>query len=74
MPGNKENLILAGDVGGTKTTLAIFPDSAAPCPALFQQKFLNAGIGGIGELIRRFLEQTKTNPAAACLGITFCCR
>lgn len=65
----KENFILAGDIGATKTTLGIFPEIGLPCPSLFQQKFLNAEAKGLNELIDNFLGRTDIKPQHACFGV-----
>jgi glucokinase len=69
MTNNKENYILAGDIGGTKTVLGLFPTSPLPCSALHQQKFPNAEFKSLDELLGNFLTETEIIPVSACFGI-----
>jgi glucokinase len=69
------NLILAADVGGTKTNIALFDRSA---PALsqgvvFRASLPSAAYAGLGDLVADFLQRAHDvapdRPRAACFGI-----
>ena len=69
------NLILAGDVGGTKTNIALF-DSAARALSkglVFRASLPSASYAGLGDLVEDFLERARgastQRPSAACFGI-----
>jgi glucokinase len=60
-------LILAGDIGGTKTRLGLFePRGSRPVAA---ETFSTAGYEHPAELITAFLAATRARPTQACLGI-----
>ena len=50
-------LLLAGDIGGTKTTLAIYTVNSRPGSPLREQTFPSSPSTGLAELIITFLEQ-----------------
>jgi glucokinase len=59
-------VILAGDVGGTKTNVALFdPDLTL----LDERQFRSADHGGLEEIAVAFLAETGARPAAATFGI-----
>ncbi len=64
-----DTIILAGDIGGTKTSLALFSRDAWPGPPLRRETYANRGADGVATLIDRFLAGTDLRPAAACLGV-----
>ena len=62
-------LLLAGDVGGTKTNLAVF-DAASGAPVvLAQQRFDNDDFASLAAVAGAFIRQTGRAPLAACFGI-----
>jgi glucokinase len=61
--------ILAGDVGGTKTALAIVEVAGRRCRVRRFERYLSAEHAGLEEIIERFLETEKTRPAAAGFGV-----
>lgn len=62
-------LVLAGDVGGTKTWLGLFTCDAPRPVAVATQRFRTLEHDGIAAIIARFLEQAGTPPiVSACLG------
>ncbi len=63
------NMYLAGDVGGTKTNLAVFDASMGPRTPLAQKKFSSAKYPSLAALIRDFLGQTHSNVIRATLGV-----
>lgn len=63
------NLLLAGDIGGTKTTLALYRAENWPAPPVRMQTFQNHRATGPGRLITAFLEQEQTMPSLGCFGV-----
>lgn len=62
-------MILAGDIGGTNTRLALFEGTAErPVPVL-TEVFPSQGHHGLEEIVREFLSKYRQKPAAACFGI-----
>jgi len=62
-------VFLAGDVGGTKTNLAIFPADKEPTVPILQQTFSNANYPSLESLVRDFLSRTKVAVQHATLGV-----
>ena len=62
-------MLLAGDIGGTKSRLAIFEDGADPRSPLAEEVLPSGGFSGIGALIRAFLKRTNRPVDRACLAI-----
>ncbi|MCL1979534.1 MAG: glucokinase [Proteobacteria bacterium] len=61
-------LLLVGDLGATKTSLALYRAEAWPGPPLRQQTFRNQDFAGFDDLLTTFLGD-RTLPAAICLGV-----
>jgi glucokinase len=61
--------LLAGDIGGTKTKLAVFQVSAEGLHATAEQVFESRAYPRFSELIEEFLEAHRCDLAAACLGV-----
>lgn len=59
-------MILAGDIGGTKTNLAFYNESLEP---LVAQTFPSQEHGGLGEILGRFLVDSKLRPQQAAFGV-----
>ena len=69
--GTGNSILLAGDVGATKTTLALFElgsafNIAAP---VNQQSYSNAQFDDFDTLVAGYLLQAKVRPTVACLGV-----
>src|SRR5215210_3316968 len=63
-------MILAGDVGGTKTNLALFEREGEGLRTVRSDKVHSADFPGLSELVRRFLEAGPAGELeAACFGI-----
>jgi glucokinase len=66
-------MILAGDIGGTKTRLALFDDPAAR--PLFERRYRSSALPALEPLIERFLAEAQSTlgervaPRAACFGV-----
>jgi glucokinase len=59
-------MILAGDIGGTKTNLAFFNDGLETVAA---QSFPSREHAGLGEILDHFLADTKMRPHQAAFGV-----
>lgn len=69
-----ENLILAGDIGGTKSNLGLFRGSPEAPEAVAERTYFNREFGGLAEVVRQFLNETvldETSHVAehACFGV-----
>jgi glucokinase len=63
-------MILAGDVGGTKTELAVFEAGPGRLVPLRQEKYASQGFPGLDTIIRHFLEgERAASISAACFGV-----
>lgn len=74
MTANSPSFILAADVGGTKTNIALFDPSlpgTLSARLLRRASFVSAAYAGLGELVAAFLNEDKAVCAigAACFGI-----
>jgi glucokinase len=62
--------ILAGDVGGTKTLLAIFEPRDGGLDVVREQRFASGEHGSLREIVARFLAaDPRARPEAACFGV-----
>ncbi len=75
-PSNKEvvqkmerGLLLAGDIGGTKTALAIFSPKAGIESPLAEATFVSAHYRSLEELVGDFLARYDFKAATACFGV-----
>ncbi len=66
--GNHD-LILAGDIGATKTNLALFERASFPKKALRELKYKNREFGGITDIVASFLSKGREKPTLACFGV-----
>ena len=64
-----DDLLLAGDLGATKTTLALYRAAAWPGPPDRQQTYRNADFGDFDSLLVDFLGTGQPVPAMVCLGV-----
>ncbi|MBX0326094.1 glucokinase [Oscillochloris sp. ZM17-4] len=62
-------MILAGDIGGTKTILALFSWGAGAHTPLAEATFPSAGYGSLETIIREFLAANPAAVEAACFGV-----
>jgi len=61
-------MILAGDIGGTKTELALF-ENVKERKILLRDKFFSGEHASLEEIIEKFLSSKKFSPTHACFGI-----
>jgi glucokinase len=62
-------MLLAGDIGGTKTDLAIFSVEAGPHSPLTQTEVHSADYPSLQALVTEFLKQAKTPVERACFDV-----
>jgi glucokinase len=62
-------MLLAGDIGGTKSRLAIFEEGADPRQPLAEEILPSGDYPGIESLIRAFMDRTKLTADRACLAV-----
>lgn len=62
-------MLLAGDVGGTKTSVAIFAPEAGPRAPLAARVFPSTGYPSLEALLGEFLDQAGLPVSHACLGV-----
>jgi glucokinase len=63
-------MILAGDIGGTKTNIALFESNGSALGAVIrQQRFPSAGYDSLEAILKEFSGGEKLKPTAACFGI-----
>ncbi len=62
-------LILAGDIGGTKTNLATFRIVGGSLSLIRSERFPSAGFPGLNAIIREYFEKDHTPVLAACFGV-----
>ncbi len=61
--------ILAGDIGGTKTVLAVFPPGAQPRKPLSERTFPSARYESLEEIVKEFLGKINLPVDRACFGV-----
>ena len=61
--------ILAGDIGGTKTVLAVFPPGAKPRKPLSEMTYPSARYDSLGEIVKKFLDTVNLPVERACFGV-----
>ncbi len=69
MQANDSTLVLAGDIGATKTNMAIYAMADGEPSAISECSYLNHDHTGIEEIVRMFLEDTERSPRTSCFGV-----
>ena len=62
-------LVLAGDVGGTKSNLAFFRGAPDAPEIVAECSYLNRDFSGLAEVVGRFLADTGLTSTTACFGV-----
>jgi len=62
-------MILAGDIGGTKTRLAVFPAKGSLHDPLQEAVFASTGYSSLEDMVREFLVRTGQDVEKACFGV-----
>ena len=65
----ENDLLLAGDIGGTKTILALFSTEKGPLEPLYEATFPSGGYPGLDSIISDFHNQAGSKGATACFGV-----
>ncbi len=65
----REEYLLAGDVGGTKTNVAIYSRGAGLHAPLLAETFPSAAYKGLADLVKEFLGHTDLSVKRACFGV-----
>ena len=63
------NLILAGDIGGTKTHLAIFSLEGDKLKAVLEKTFSSKQYSGLESVLQEFLSDNDGSVGSACFGV-----
>lgn len=63
-------MFLVGDIGGTKTVLALYSRTGGVADgAVHETRFPSGEYGSLEAIIVEFLDQTRAKPGAACFGV-----
>jgi glucokinase len=62
-------MLIAGDIGGTKTRLALVSPEAGPRKFVAEQEFHSADYKGLQPIVEAFLANTKGHATAACFDV-----
>jgi glucokinase len=62
-------MLLAGDIGATKTRLGIFPPGDVPRQPLTEMTFANVLYPDLSTIVREFLNRVKVQVDRACFGV-----
>ena len=62
-------MLLAGDIGGTKTVLAVFSPEAGPRAPLAEATFPSSRYGRLEAIVQEFIAETKLPVDRACFGV-----
>ncbi len=68
-PDSPEPLVLAGDVGGTKTVLGLFSTDAARPRLKAQETFVSREARSLQQVIEAFLRRHPADISSACFGV-----
>jgi glucokinase len=66
---NKESIVLAGDIGGTKTSLAIFTSRSGPLETIAEATFASKDYPSLEALVLDFFSRIDVTPDRASLGV-----
>ena len=62
-------VILAGDIGASKTDLALFSTEAGPRAPLAQAQYPSPNYASLVAIVHEFLKETQTTVERACFGV-----
>jgi glucokinase len=62
-------MLLTGDIGGTKTVLALFNEEEGPKKPLVQEKYPSGNYSSLHALVENFFEKTGERPLYAAFGV-----
>ncbi len=64
-----ETLVLAGDIGGTKSNLAFFRGAPNAPEPVAERSYQNREFAGLAEVVGRFIAESGLSAASACFGV-----
>ena len=64
-----DDLVLAGDIGGTKSDLAFFRGSSEAPETVAERTYQNRDFAGLGDVVRQFFGDTGVSVSTACFGV-----
>lgn len=64
-----DELVLAGDIGGTKSNLAFFRGKSGAPESVVERTYGNRDFSGLSDVVRRFLADTGLAARSACFGV-----
>ena len=62
-------MLVAGDIGGTKTDLAIFSSKAGPLAPIAQERVHSTDYPSLQAIVKEFLRKAKTPVDRACFAV-----
>ena len=65
----KNQLLLAGDIGGTKTIMALFSIDRGPLQPIIEKSYASGSYADFDAIIDDFLQQADTAVSHACFGV-----
>jgi glucokinase len=65
----ENQFLLAGDIGGTKTILALFSSEKGPLQPLFEVSYPSNAYPGLDTIIKDFFSQADVSASTACFGV-----
>ena len=65
----KKQLLLAGDIGGTKTIMALYSIASGPLKPVFEQSYASGSYADLDSIIEEFLHKAETSVTHACFGV-----
>jgi glucokinase len=65
----EKQLLLAGDIGGTKTIMALFSRAYGPLKPIAEHSFASGSYPDLDSIIMEFLLANKCSVASACFGV-----
>jgi glucokinase len=65
----ENQFLLAGDIGGTKTILALYSREKGPLQPIFEANYTSNSYPGLDPIIENFFSQAGTSAATACFGV-----
>ncbi len=62
-------MLLAGDIGGTTTRLALVSPEKGPRAVLLEREFPSADFKGLAPVVEAFLAKADARPTRACFSV-----
>jgi glucokinase len=68
-PDKGKRMLIAGDIGGTTTRLALVSPEAGPRKFVAEQEFHSGDFNGLQPIVEAFLADTGASPTSACFDV-----